>query len=59
MTTWTNNQKLTLVSSKAFTYANGLLTQVVERDENDAVHLTKTITYDSDGNLESVTKDYA
>lgn len=59
MTTWTNNQKLTLVSSKAFTYADGLLTQVVEKDENDAVHLTKTITYDSNGNLESVTKDYA
>lgn len=59
MTTWTSNLKSTLVSSKAFTYTDGLLTQVVERDENNAVHLTKTITYDSDGNLESVTKDYA
>ena len=59
MTTWTSSLKSTLVSSKAFTYTNGLLTQVVEKDENDAVHLTKTITYDSDGNLESVTKDYA
>ena len=59
MTTWTSSLKSTLVSSKAFTYTNGLLTQVVEKDENDAVHLTKTITYDSDGNLESITKDYA
>lgn len=59
MTTWTNNLKSTLVSSKAFTYTNGLLTHVVEKDENNAVHLTKTLTYDSDGNLESVTKDYA
>jgi len=59
MTTWTSSLKTTLVGSKAFTYTNGLLTQVVDKDENDAVHLTKTITYDSDGNLESVTKDYA
>lgn len=59
MTTWTSNLKSTLVSSKAFTYTNGALTQVVERDENNAVHLTKTITYDSEGNLQSVTNDYA
>jgi hypothetical protein len=59
MTTWTSDLKNTLVSSKAFTYTNGLLTQVVERDEDNAVHLTKTITYDSDGNLESIAKDYA
>jgi hypothetical protein len=59
MTTWTSSLKTTLVGSKAFTYTNGVLTQVVEKDENDAVHLTKTITYDSGGNLESVNKDYA
>lgn len=59
MTTWTSDLKSTLVSSKAFTYTNGLLTQVVESDENGATHLTKTITYDSSGNLESITKDYA
>ena len=59
MTTWTSSLKSTLVSSKAFTYTDGALTQVVERDENNAVHLTKTITYDSGGNLKSVTKDYA
>ena len=59
MTTWTSSLKTTLVGSKAFTYTNGLLTSIVESDENGAVHLTKTITYDSSGNLESVTKDYA
>jgi len=59
MTTYTSSSKSTLVSSKAFTYTNGALTQVVESDENGATHLTKTITYDSSGNLESVTKDYA
>ncbi len=59
MTTWTSSLKNTLVSSKAFIYTNGVLTQVVERDENNAVHLTKTITYDNEGNLQSITKDYA
>lgn len=59
MTTWTSDLKSTLVSSKAFTYTNGLLTQVIERDGDNEVHLTKTISYDSEGNLESVTKDYA
>lgn len=57
--TWSTSSKSNLVRTKSFTYTNGLLTQVVERDGNNAVHLTKTITYDSDGNLESITKDYA
>lgn len=59
MTTYTDSLKSTLVRSKAFTYTDGALTQVVERDENNAVHLTKTIAYDSEGNLQSVTNDYA
>ena len=59
MTTYTDSLKSTLVSSKSFTYTNGALTQIVERDENNAVHLTKTITYDTEGNLQSVTNDYA
>jgi len=59
MTTWTDNTKAVLVSGKSFTYTGGLLTQVVESDENNTTTLTKTITYDSNGNLESVTKDYA
>ena len=59
MTTWTSSLKSTLVSSKAFTYTDGALTQVVESDENGATHLTTTITYDSGGDLESITKDYA
>jgi len=59
MTTWTSSLKSTLVSSKAFTYTNGALTQVVESDENGATHLTTTITYNSGGDLESINKDYA
>lgn len=59
MTTYTSSLKTTLVSSKAFTYTEGSLTSVVESDENGATHLTTTITYDSSGDLESVTKDYA
>lgn len=60
MTTYTSSLKTTLVGSKAFSYnTDGLLTSVVQSDENGATNLTKTITYDSSGNLESVTKDYA
>ena len=59
MTTYTSSRKTTLVSSKAFTYTEGSLTSVVESDEHGATHLTTTITYDSSGDLESVTKDYA
>jgi uncharacterized protein RhaS with RHS repeats len=57
-TTYTDSTKAVELSSKSFTYSNGLLSQVVE-SEGGAVHLTKTITYDSNGNLESITKDYA
>jgi len=58
LTTWTSDGG-TKVSSKAFTYTSGNLTRVVEKDGSDATTLTKTLTYDSSGNLESVTKDYA
>lgn len=58
LTTWTSNGG-TKVSSKAFTYTSGNLTSVVEKDGSDVTTLTKTLTYDSSGNLESVTKDYA
>ena len=48
-----------LLETKAFTYTNGNLTQVVVKYGNDTVMLTKTLTYDGDGNLASITKDYA
>jgi len=57
-TTYTDSTKAVTLSSKSFTYTDGVLTQIVE-SESGAVHLTKTLTYDSDGNLESITKDYA
>ena len=57
-TTWTSDGG-TKVSSKTFSYTSGNLTSVVEKDGSDAVTLTKTLTYDSSGNLESITKDYA
>lgn len=58
LTTWTSNGG-TKVSSKTFSYTSGNLTSVVEKDGSDVTTLTKTLTYDSSGNLESVTKDYA
>jgi hypothetical protein len=58
-TTYTDSTKAVVVSSKAFSYnSNDVLTQIVE-SEGGVTHLTKTITYDSSGNLESVTKDFA
>ena len=36
-----------------------LLTSVVEKNVSDVITLTKTLTYDGDGNLASITKDYA
>ena len=58
LTTWTDSGKGTKVSSKAFTYTDGNLTSIVEKDGADATTLTKTLTYDVAGNLESITKDY-
>lgn len=58
-TTYTDSTKAVVVSSKAFSYnSSDVLTQIVE-SEGGSVHLTKTFVYDSDGNLSSVTKDYA
>ena len=58
LTTWASNGG-TKVSSKTFSYTSGNLTSVVEKDGSDVITLTKTLTYDSSGNLESITKDYA
>jgi len=59
ITTWTDSGKGTKVGSKTFTYTSGNLTSVVEKDGSDVTTLTKTLTYDGDGNLASITKDYA
>lgn len=59
LTTWTDSGKGTKVSSKTFTYTGGNLTSVVEKDGSDVTTLTKTLTYDAEGNLASITKDYA
>ena len=58
LTTWTSNGG-TKVSSKTFSYTSGNLTSVVEKDGSDVTTLTKTLTYDGDGNVSSITKDYA
>ena len=58
LTTWTSNGG-TKVSSKTFTYTSGNLTSVIEKDGSDVITLTKTLTYDGDGNVSSITKDYA
>ena len=59
ISTWDTSLKSNLVQTKSFTYTNGLLTQIVVADGSSVTELTQTITYDSDGNLESITKDYA
>ena len=48
-----------LLETKTLTYTNGNLTQVVVKYGDDSVILTKTIGYDSSGNVTSITKDYA
>ena len=58
LTTWTSNGG-TKVSSKTFSYTSGNLTSVVEKDGSDVTTLTQTIAYDGDGNVASITKDYA
>lgn len=57
--TWTDSGKGTKLGSKAFTYQSGQLVTVVEKDGSDTTTLTKTLTYDGDGNLDSIEKDYA
>lgn len=59
LTFWSNSSKSTKLSSKVFSYTNGNLTGVVEKDGSDVTTLTKTLTYDAEGNLASITKDYA
>ena len=58
LTTWTSDGG-TKVSSKTFSYTSGNLTSVVEKDGSNVITLTKTLTYDGDGNVSSITKDYA
>jgi hypothetical protein len=58
LATWSNNTKAVLVETKAFSYTNGNLTQIVVKDGNNATTLTKTLNY-SGGNLASITEDYA
>ena len=48
-----------LLETKTFTYTSGNLTQVVVKYGDDTTILTQTIAYDGDGNVSSITKDYA
>lgn len=59
ISTWSTSSKSNLVQTKSFTYTNGLLTQILVADGSSVTELTQTLTYDSNGNLESITKDYA
>ena len=49
----------TLLETKTFTYTSGNLTQVLVKDGSNVTTLTQTIAYDGDGNVSSITKDYA
>lgn len=59
LTFWSNSSKSTKLSSKVFSYTSGNLTSVVEKDGSNVTTLTQTIAYDGDGNVSSITKDYA
>jgi len=59
ISTWSTSSKTNLVQTKSFTYTNGLLTEIEVTDGSNVTELTTTFTYDSNGNLESITKDYA
>lgn len=56
---WLNNAKTTKLFTKAFTYTNGDLTQILITDVVTGVTLTKALVYDVDGNLEKITRTYA
>jgi hypothetical protein len=47
-----------LISSKAFTYTSGALSQIKSYALGQLV-FTQSMTYDSSGKLESIEKDYA
>lgn len=59
VTTWSTSSKDVLVQTKSLTYTDGRLTGIVITDINGTTTLTTTLTYDSEGNLGSITKDYA
>lgn len=59
ITTYSTPSKLNIVQSKVFTYQSGNLYQILTRNGSNETIMLKTLTYDSDGNLESVSKDYA
>jgi len=59
ISTWSTSSKTNLVQTKSFTYTNGLLTEIEIADGSNVTELTTTFTYDSNGNLDSITKDYA
>lgn len=56
---WLNNTKTTKLFTKAFTYTNGDLTQILITDVVTGTTLTKALVYDVDGNLEKITRTYA
>jgi hypothetical protein len=58
-TIWSSPSKTSKIGSKVLTYTNGNLTSIVEKDGSDVTTLTKTIAYDGDGNVSSITKEYA
>lgn len=56
---WLNNTKTTKLFTKAFTYTNGDLTQILITDVVTGATLTKALVYHANGNLETITRTYA
>lgn len=56
---WLDNTTTTKLFTKAFTYTNGDLTQILITDVVTGATLTKALVYDANGNLETITRTYA
>ena len=56
---WSDPQKTNKFLTKDFSYTNGSLTGLTTTRESGLNVLTTVITYDTDGSILSVTKDYA
>lgn len=48
-----------LLETKEFSYTEGQLTEVLVKYGDGSTILTQTIAYDANGNVSSITKDYA
>jgi len=56
---WESASKVTKLFEKSFTYTTGNLTGLVTTDLLSSKTLSKTLTYDGSGNLQTITRFYS